>query len=171
MKWKLMYRATTDGFLAKDFHRKCDFVANTLTVVKTTTGNIFGGFTTRHWKTKKLTLKDADAFIYSLVNKEDKPFKVMCPHYKFAIACNPFLGPSFGGNFEQCKMDFCIRTGSNTHHKSSSDFGNSYQHPDYQFGTDRTNSILAGSESFKTVEIEVFKQLFDDWLIFIKFNK
>jgi hypothetical protein len=29
-KWRLLYRATRDGFGAKDFHRECDHFENTL---------------------------------------------------------------------------------------------------------------------------------------------
>ena len=45
-KWRLLYRATRDGFGAKDFHQKCDHFENTL---KSTSGNVFGGFTSMAW--------------------------------------------------------------------------------------------------------------------------
>jgi hypothetical protein len=46
-KWSLLYRATRDGFGAKDFHSRCDGRANTLTIFKAKESEfIFGGFTT-----------------------------------------------------------------------------------------------------------------------------
>jgi hypothetical protein len=33
-KWKLLYRGSRDGFSAKAFHSKCDYKANTLTIIK-----------------------------------------------------------------------------------------------------------------------------------------
>jgi hypothetical protein len=48
-KWKLQYRATRDGFSAKDFHSECDGIANTLTVIKSEHDNIFCGFTELAW--------------------------------------------------------------------------------------------------------------------------
>ena len=33
-KWSLLYRATRDGFGAKDFHSNCDGHSNTLTILK-----------------------------------------------------------------------------------------------------------------------------------------
>ena len=42
---ELKYRASRDGFKANDFHRKCDDIANSITVIKVTSGNVFGGFT------------------------------------------------------------------------------------------------------------------------------
>ena len=49
-KWNLIYRATQDGFEARDFHSKCDNKSDTLIVIKSTNGNIFGGYTVRNWK-------------------------------------------------------------------------------------------------------------------------
>ena len=43
---RLLYRATEDGFGVKDFHRVCDKKGPTLTIIKTTTDHIIGGFTT-----------------------------------------------------------------------------------------------------------------------------
>jgi hypothetical protein len=48
-KWELKYRASRDGFKSTDFHTKCNGIANTFTVIKTTSGNIFSGFTEKAW--------------------------------------------------------------------------------------------------------------------------
>jgi len=54
LKWKLEYRATRDGFGAKKFHEKCDNLnAPSLVLIKSTNGSIFGGFTTKNWKTER----------------------------------------------------------------------------------------------------------------------
>ena len=45
----LIYQASRDGFREFDFHSKVDGIVNTLTVIKTTNGNIFGGFTSADW--------------------------------------------------------------------------------------------------------------------------
>jgi len=71
-----LYRATRDGFRAKDFHRKCDNFENTLVVIKSTEGNVFGGFASKPWNStptvgsKKGYVPDQSAFIFSLVNKK-----------------------------------------------------------------------------------------------------
>jgi hypothetical protein len=41
----LLWRGGRDGFGARDFHRRCDGHANTLTLILDTKGNTFGGFT------------------------------------------------------------------------------------------------------------------------------
>jgi hypothetical protein len=48
-KWTLLYRGSRDGFGCSDFHSKCDGHSNTVTVILTTKGFIFGGFTPIAW--------------------------------------------------------------------------------------------------------------------------
>ena len=50
-EWRLLFRASRDGFAALAFHSKCDNKGPTVTVV-TSGGNIFGGFTGNAWKSK-----------------------------------------------------------------------------------------------------------------------
>ena len=40
-----VYQGTRDGFFASNFHSKVVGINGTLTVIKSTTGNVFGGFT------------------------------------------------------------------------------------------------------------------------------
>ena len=47
--WKLCYRASDDGWKGEDFHRKCDDVGPTVTLVECGT-NVFGGHTDQSWK-------------------------------------------------------------------------------------------------------------------------
>jgi len=98
-KWELKYRGTRDGLKAADFHKRCDGIANTLTVVKATTGNIFGGYTEQAWHSKNEHIKDPKAFIFSLVNKEENPFKAnVLNEGKYAIYGSAQYGPIFGGD-------------------------------------------------------------------------
>ena len=41
--WKLIYRASVDGFGSRDFHNKVDGIPKTLTIIKTTNNFTFGG--------------------------------------------------------------------------------------------------------------------------------
>ena len=152
-QWKLQYRATRDGFNGKNFHSKCDTAANTLTIVKSTNGNIFGGFAEKAWDSSGKNYLDPKAFIFSLVNKENKPFKVMCTNGASEIYCGSPYGPIFGNSTGN---DIAIFADSNVNKSSFSWFGSTYKHVDYQFGTEKAKSILAGSYNFQTLEIEVF---------------
>lgn len=150
-KWKLMYRASRDGFHAKHFHAKCDGVKNTLTVIKSP-NCIFGGFTEKAWSSSIAYVADPKAFVFSLVNKENRPFKVPCANSgQKAIFTRATYGPTFGGGF-----DIKIMSNSNVNQDSYCNFGSSYKHPDYLFDTDKAKNILAGSHNFQPVEIEVF---------------
>jgi hypothetical protein len=155
-KWVLKYRASRDGSKATDFHTKCDRIGNTLTVIKAKSGNIFGGFTEQEWHSRGEFVTDPNAFIFSLVNKEENPFKVLCSNGgKLAIACDSKFGPCFGGE-DNHVQDICIKTDSNFNNDNFSDFGYSFKHPDYLKGTFKAKNILAGSYKFETLEIEVF---------------
>ena len=144
-KWKLKYRATKDGFSKENFHSKCDGTANTLTIIKSTNGNIFGGFTEKAWNSTSGRVLDPKAFVFSLVNKENKPFKVMCKNGADAIWCSSWHGLIFGAGH-----DILIASDSNSNKESYSNLGPSYDHAD--------PSILAGSYNFQTLEIEVFTE-------------
>ena len=50
-EWRLLFRASRDGFAALAFHSKCDNKGPTITVVKSGE-NIFGGFTEKAWTSK-----------------------------------------------------------------------------------------------------------------------
>lgn len=42
-QWNLLYRATRDGFDAKDFHRVCDNQGPTITILRSKQRRLFGG--------------------------------------------------------------------------------------------------------------------------------
>ena len=119
------------------------------------TWKYFGGFTGKAWDSSGEYYEDPEAFIFSLVNKENKPFKVMCKNGAFAINCESSLGPSFGG---QNGDDILICSNSHVNKSSLCNFGSSYKHVDYQNDEEqKTMSILAGSyDDFQILEIEVF---------------
>ena len=153
-KLELKYRASRDGFKASDFHSHCDGIPNTLTVIKAKSGNIFGGYTEQAWHSRVEDVTDPKAFLFSLVNKEEKPLKVMCLKEK-AIGCHSRYGPCFGGEGTTFR-DIFIQTDSNKNKESYCDFGYAYQHPDYLKETCKAKNILAGSHAFETYEIEVY---------------
>ncbi len=145
-KWELQYRATRDGFSSKDFHSNCDGIENTLTIIKTTNEEIFGGFVEKAWDSESGYLEDPNAYIFSLVNKGDKPFKAVANDGTHAIYCGSDYGPVFGNGSE-----ICIASNSNVNQRSRSYFGSAYLKE-----SQSSNSILAGAYHFQTVEIEVF---------------
>ena len=63
---------------------------------------------------------------FFLVNKENKPFKVICTNGTYAIRCTSTYGPTFGNGYE-----IYVASGSNSNQKSNSNFRNSHNHADY----------------------------------------
>jgi hypothetical protein len=151
-KWNLIYRASQDGFKAANFHSKCDNKPNTLVIVKSQNGNVFGGYTEQSWTGERDNLYKADpkSFIFSLINNDKKPLKINWSQNE-GIYCRKLIGPTFGGG-----PDIRIEDESNKYTNSSSNLGHSYIHPDYPKGSKEANSFLAGSSNFQVDEIEVF---------------
>ena len=70
--FKLLYRSSMHGLSAKTFHELCDddSITNTLIIIQSTNGEIFGGFTRNNWGFKGFK-RDRNAFLFNL-NKELK---------------------------------------------------------------------------------------------------
>lgn len=65
----LLYRGSMDGFSAENFHNKCDNKGKTLTVIKSDSGNVFGGYTDIPWdspSSSKKIKKNGNSFVFSL---------------------------------------------------------------------------------------------------------
>ncbi len=96
-----------------------------MTVIKAKSGYIFRGFTEKEWHLKGCWVTDPETFIFSLVNKEDNPFKVLCSNEgKYAIYCDSEFGPCFGGDDDYDVRDISIDNDSNINKESYCDFGN-----------------------------------------------
>ena len=52
-KYKLIFRASENGYSAQKFHENCDNKGATLTIIKSNWGNIFGGYVSKSWTPNK----------------------------------------------------------------------------------------------------------------------
>jgi hypothetical protein len=101
-RFTLLWRASRDGFGARDFHSRCNGHPNTLTVILDTNGNIFGGFTPVQWESRtKEQYEKADpslkTFLFTLTNPHNVParkFALKAEKRRGAIWCNSDGGPS-----------------------------------------------------------------------------
>ena len=159
-KFKLIYRASQDGFSGVDFHRRCDGYPNTLTIVKVKgNDNIFGGFSSLPWGTSNNYKEDNDAYIFSLINKYNRPIRFPYVSSKlndtteevYSIYSNSLYGPTFGGG-----PDLSIASNSNVNQNSYSLLGHSYKNPNYLLDAHDSKTFLARSFYFTVEEIEVF---------------
>jgi hypothetical protein len=157
-RFALLWRGSRDGFGAKDFHNRCDGHTNTLTFVKDTNGNIFGGFTPVAWASSGGYNSDHSlaSFIFTLKNPYNvrmRTFALKEDRRHNAIGRNAEDGPKFGVN--------CIRISSHCNVNNDSftgDFGRTYETTEWDPRDDHGWSIfLTGSAYFRVQEIEVFK--------------
>lgn len=87
--WKLIYRASQDGFGSHDFHTKCDEHKQTLTILRDKkSGFVFGGYTHETWSSSGYKW-DPGAFIFILTNIENKPCKMNIKQGAISIWCSP----------------------------------------------------------------------------------
>jgi hypothetical protein len=149
-EWNLIYRASQDGFEAHNFHSKCDDKPNTLIVIKSENGNVFGGYTEQSWSGSGYD-PDPNLFIFSFINKVNKPLKMK---WKQNRGIGSRCGPTFGGSLlEESDIYITDKPKKNLCH---SNLGTSFVHPDYVHGSNEAKTFLADSYKFKVSEIEVF---------------
>ncbi len=94
VKAYLKYKASYDGDNAYTFHRLCDGISPTLTVIKTTNGKMFGGYTEAKWVSTFSYVEDDKAFLFKMIKNKFKAFDIVESCY--ALRCKKELGPSFG---------------------------------------------------------------------------
>lgn len=140
-QWKLIYRASKDGFESVNFHDNCDLYSNTLVIIKTLNGCIFGGFASKSWDSNghaSIFKQDLNAFLFSFKNKVNRQEKFLIKNPEYALNCGRSYGPSFG--FDLIKIE------SNSNVNSLSSVSNNLM-------------FMTRTRNFRVEEIEVFAKL------------
>ena len=88
-----LFDSSINGDKAYDFHAKCDFKYNTISLIETTNGHRFGGFTSECFESPNdyFDKKDNLSFVFSL----DKMRIYDVIKGKYAISCDKNYGPYF----------------------------------------------------------------------------
>jgi hypothetical protein len=153
----LLYRGTRDGFTNKAFHDKCDGKANTVTLIKTSKGYVFGGYASSKWTSERKFISDSNAFIFSIRrNRSSNSLKFMVKIPERALDSGAEFGPVFGN------VDIVVKDKSNLNRKSYAKFfQKNVTDCSYHFPADLLASsnewFLAGEIYFQTTEIEVYQ--------------
>ena len=144
--YKLIYRASTHGEMAQNFHKRCDNINGTLTVIKTKDGFVFGGYCNVCWESgNKIIKEDLNSFVFS-INLSKIYF--VSKNNEASILCDKNKGPSFIGMFTINNNMLTMKSDVNP------------------WGTQRYSGesslyeINGGEPSFFIEEIEVFQVLF-----------
>lgn len=144
----LLYRGSRDGMDSRSFHKKCDDQGPTVTVIKSSEGYIFGGFSEAPWKSKGGYVQAQKSFLYGLSCHGGKePVKMehrQTGIYKeYSIYCDSILGPTFGAAHDLMVLR---RPG-----RGRTDSGFTYIFP-----PGSTRKYFTGSHEFQLSEVEVF---------------
>jgi len=148
-QWILCWRASLHGWAASTFHSSCNNKGPTVTIVKDTNNNIFGGNTNIPWRSENGYKNDPKAFLFSLKNPTNNPRKLpqldsSSPHSVYDYAS---YGPTFGS-----AHDLFIADSPNTNSNSYEALGHTYTVPS---GV-RDDPFLTGNRRFRANEIETF---------------
>jgi hypothetical protein len=162
-----VYQGSTHGFGAANFHSKVDGINGTLSVIKSTNGSIFGGFTMINWGLPAAYYTDPSAFIFSLVNQMNYPslaHNIRQPMI-YSVYTHSTYGPAFGFG-----LDLYVADQSNSNMKSYTNFGNTYALDNLtlfnSWNVSIKSTFLTGAYNFQTVEIEVYASNFSHLFLF-----
>eukprot|EP00823_Brevimastigomonas_motovehiculus_P003313 TRINITY_DN1_c0_g1_i4.p1 TRINITY_DN1_c0_g1~~TRINITY_DN1_c0_g1_i4.p1 ORF type:complete len:545 (-),score=172.28 TRINITY_DN1_c0_g1_i4:219-1778(-) len=149
-QWERCYHAKTDGYVPSTFHSKCDSVGPTISIIKATgTGYIFGGYTEQSWSSTSNYKVDPKAFIFSMVNRINKPVKYTINNSTYAIYADNSYGPTFGSGF-----NICVQSSM----QSTSNYcsANDCYRPE-SGGTYNYNDLFGGAYNYSVEDIEVYR--------------
>lgn len=144
----LLYKGSVDGMdinnstnpdriLQNKFHFNCDNAGPTLTIVRDTNGNIYGGYTSKNWTSDTDNhINDENAFIFTLSNGQNNKYSVNTIYVN-----KTQTGPCFGdfNNGKNNKLNI-MQSGRNT----------------------INTPLLSGDTIFTLAEIEVYQVTFNN---------
>jgi hypothetical protein len=154
-RFKLLHQGSRDGFEAKAFHDRCDGHPNTVTLISSTNGYVFGGYTPLAWSSRAKAVPDhrLRSFIFTITNPPNLPPQIFkLKQAENAIYGGSFYGPRFGeGDNWNADLNICDRC--RVVNRSYSMLGNAYTNETGISG----NQVLTGSHNFTVEEIEIFQ--------------
>jgi Ca2+-binding EF-hand superfamily protein len=150
-EFRLLYRGTRDGFQANDFHRLCNGHSPTFTLVLSTNGYTFGGYTPVAWNSRGEYVEDSSlkSFLFTIKNPHNRPPRIFTQKQQAnALYDHGGYGPGFGNG-----VDLVIANQSNSTTGSYSALGTGYNNDTGIAG----NTVFTGAQNFTVKEIEVFE--------------
>jgi hypothetical protein len=147
-KWQLIYKAMKNGFDGNICHRCCDNQGPTLTVIQSSNGYLFGGYTAVNWDIKGGWMVDKTAFLFTLINPHNIPPTkyAINPNGTNAILSGSGTGPVFG------EWDIFIYLKDHKDEESNSCFPSNYSD-----STNRGNLTFTGSANFSFTDLEIYR--------------
>ena len=143
--FKRIFRGTEDGKNSVDFHKKCDGIGMTISIIKTIKGYKFGGYAEKPWRSDcdKWVTDDENSFVFSLNHM--KIYDAVSGKEKYYWGKN--FGPIFY-SFWPCENMFA-KSGNNVLDKSEANKN--------YFGFTSDYELNGGELDFISQELEVFQ--------------
>ena len=139
-KFKLLYKGTEDGDTIGIFHKKCDNQGPTISIIESTDGHIFGGYTSKSWNTNnKSDVPDPDSFLFNINIKK-----------KYGVSNNKgILNNTYICNFGDSSFHELWVSNNYFSNGGWCDNGAGYNFKNYE--------LSGGKSEFKIKELEVYK--------------
>ena len=137
-----LFDSDTFGDSASAFHKNCDYKFNTISVVETSSGHRFGGYTSECFESPNeyFDKKDNLSFVFSL--DKQKTYDVI--KGKYAISCDKNYGPYFRDD-HICIVDEFFTKESGTCIKGKG------------FNTSKNYELNSGKKYFTVKRLQVFQ--------------
>ncbi len=142
---KLVYRGSRDGMNGAAFHKKCDGLKNTVSIIKAkfngnSKSSLLGGYLDMAWNSSGGWINSNNSFIFSLSTKK----KATVSTATYGGMGNAAYGPTFGGGHD---LGVIFN-------------GQSYMNPNSYSGTadliEMKNYVNGGQAHFTPEDIEVY---------------
>lgn len=140
LKFELLYKGSKDIDISEVFHKKCDNQGPTISIIESTDGQIFGGYTSKSWNINIDIDIDKDAFLFNLNNK-----KKYCSSGTGCIINNSGFICDFG---ETNSHELLIYSEYNFS-GGACENGNGFNFKNYE--------LTGGKSTFNVKELEVYK--------------
>ena len=136
----LLFKATIDGDTPQDFHKKCDYMGATITIVQSDSGRRFGGYTSISWDQSSGWVTKGVNFLFSLDTR--KYYKNISGSYPTNHSAQH--NPEFGAGHDLTLSTGCLTNSNSYSTKSSYDMDSNYE-------------LNGGTQKFKVIDYEVFQ--------------
>jgi len=122
-EFSLLYRGSRDGLSNSEFHSNCDNKGCTLTIIETTDGKVFGGYSNTPWSSSGGYTAANKAFLFELPGSgisSPCKMKLRGVNDQYAIYNRSSNGPVFGGGHDMFVQGSNVELNQgNTYHPRS----------------------------------------------------
>ena len=147
IKLNLIFRASTDGDNNKAFHKYCDNISPTVSIIQTKNNFIFGGYTDHIWDNKSGCVKTNNTFMFSLNKNKIYKGKKGCNHIHWGLSEWPWFCNGTGAQGDDYfKIDKSFQWDLKSNQVSWENFTEAEEF-----------ELVGGTKNFFVKEVEVFK--------------